>query len=163
MALGGTTSELARYLNITQKQLRYLEQLGVLKKVSHNRWDVTKCAAAYIRHLQDNNGKSRLEQYREQHMKAKAEIAEIEAMERKKQVAFVDDIHEEYEDMVLKLRAKLLLIPRQMSAMAVPGDQRGREILWRRALNDALKEISNDGAVKQKRNRRKSGNDSEAA
>lgn len=153
-----STADMAKYLNITQKQLRYLEQTGVLKKSGHNTWHGANTAHAYIKHLQETKGKSLIEQYREQHLKAKAEIAEIEAMEMKRQVAFVDDIHEAYQDMILNLRSKILLIPRTLSAIQVPPDARGREIVWRQALQAALKEIALDGTVKQTRHSRKSKN-----
>jgi DNA-binding transcriptional MerR regulator len=151
-----STSDMAKYLNITQKQLRYLEQTAILKRIAHNRWHGTNTAHAYIKHLQDTTGKSLLDQYRETLMKAKAEIAEIEAMEMKRQVAFVDDIDEAYADMILNLRAKILNIPRSLSAVQVPSDARGREIVWKKALQAALKEIAQDGIIKRPRTRRKS-------
>jgi len=157
MAVECSTAELAKYLNITQKQLRTLQQNGVLKRIGHNRWNPTQCAHLYIKYLQESQGQSNFEKYREQHMKAKAEVAEIQAMELKGEVAYVDELHAEYEDLVLQLRTKLLQLPRRLSTVSVPRESRGREIIWRRALHDALKEIaSDDGVVKPRKNSRKS-------
>lgn len=47
-----STADIASFLNLTQTQLRALERDGILKRDGHNKWDPTKCAAAYIRWLQ---------------------------------------------------------------------------------------------------------------
>ncbi|WP_294348458.1 hypothetical protein [Prosthecochloris sp.] len=53
-----TTVELARFLNIDQAKIRVLEGRGVIKKAKHNAWDPVKCAAAYIRYMQDEMKKT---------------------------------------------------------------------------------------------------------
>ncbi|NTU68939.1 MAG: hypothetical protein HGB02_08680 [Chlorobiaceae bacterium] len=47
-----STADIARFLNLTQNQLRNLEHNGIITRAGHNQWDPTKCAAAYIRWLQ---------------------------------------------------------------------------------------------------------------
>jgi|GEM_PF-5479496 len=49
---GISTSEMAKFLNITVKDLRGLEEAGVLRRVSRNRWNPTDNAHSYLKHLQ---------------------------------------------------------------------------------------------------------------
>lgn len=77
-----STESLAQYLNVTASDVRRLEREGVIRRVAYNKWDPTKCAAAFIRHLQSGKGDKAAE-YKEKLLKAKAELAEIEAKRKR--------------------------------------------------------------------------------
>lgn len=152
MAVECSTAELAKYLNITQKQLRTLEQNGVLKRIAHNRWNPTQCAHLFIKHLQESRGKSNLEVYREQHMKAKAEMAEMSAALMAGELGYVEEIRQDYEDEVLQIRTTLLTnLPRVLSLLPQSKTTRARENEYRNAVRKELHAISRDRSKKQTR------------
>ena len=49
--------------------------------------------------------------------------------------------HEIYRDTVLNMRAKLLQLPRRLSVIMLPPAPREREIVLRKELQDALREL----------------------
>ena len=137
-----STSELAKYLNVTQKQLRYLEQTGVLRKVAHNNWNATDCAAKYIRHLQETKGQSNEEKYRERLVAAKAELAEMEAAERAGELCNYEDIMRVIVDEQIQVRTAITTkLPRVISLLELPVSARDREIVIRSALTKELRSI----------------------
>jgi phage terminase Nu1 subunit (DNA packaging protein) len=49
---GISTKALAKYLNLSVKQVRTLEAAKVFTSLGRNQWDPTNCVHAYIKHLQ---------------------------------------------------------------------------------------------------------------
>jgi len=155
-----TTSEFAKYLNITQKQLRYLEQTGVLRKVAHNDWDAMECAGKYIRHLQESRGQSPEEKYRERLMAAKAEIAEMDAAERSGELCDYEDIMRIIDDEQIQIRTAITTrLPRVVSLLDLPASAREREIAIRWALTKELKSIVRGKVTRKTRKAKDPGAD----
>jgi phage terminase Nu1 subunit (DNA packaging protein) len=147
-----TTQQLSEILGVSDELVRLLSRQNVLPKKGRNEFDLREAVPAFYSRSNsaDNEAASQYEIERTRFMKAKADTAEMAAGLMAKELERVDVIHEIYSDMILKMRAKILLIPRSLSVVPVPNDARGREIIWRNALNEALKEIANNEQPKQR-------------
>lgn len=140
-----TTQELAEHLNIPPRNIRFLEESGVLKKEGHNRWDPIKTSAAYIRWLQENNGVTKINEYRERHMKAKMEMAEMESELIAGRLVDYEESISPALDEVIQIRTTLItLLPRALSLMAIPKTTREKEIVFRNVVRRQLESVSNN-------------------
>lgn len=142
-----TGKELAEMLGVSSRRVQQLAEAKVLVKAKRDDYPVTENIHAFIAFKIQERVKE-LSNFETQELrlkKAQADIAEHKLAEMTGRFVDADVVHEAYRDQVLKMREKLLQLPRRLSLLSLPPEPRSREILLRRELNDALLEISKAG------------------
>ena len=138
-----TVGQLAETLGISTRRVQQYVTDGVFKKAKRGVYLLPECVQAYtdymIRTKQAELNSIDHEELRLKKMQA--DIAEHKYDVMTGKFADAELIHEIYRDVILKIRSKILRLPRRLSVISLPASPREREIALRKELNDALREF----------------------
>jgi len=107
---------LAKLLDITERRVRQLSAEGIIPKVARGRYEMVGAVRGYIRYLRElslkgevgpadyGTGRARL-------VKAKADLAEMEASQMRGELLPAPDVKRAWTDIVALMRARLLVLP----------------------------------------------------
>lgn len=145
-----TQQELADYLDISARMVRYLLEEGVFHKEANGKLDKDKCRIAYIRHLREQAAgrKSEHTEYdligeRARLAKAQADKTELEVGTLQGKLLLAEDVLKEWQKLLAACKAKLMAIPTKC-ALQIVSLQEPTEIerFLKRMIYEALTELS---------------------
>lgn len=144
------TKTIAKMFNMTERNVRYLVEEGVIARVAHGRYDLTDTVSRYITFLKmASDGldgtvvEESLEYEKWLHEKAKREKAEIELAHIKKEMHKSDEVENVLNHMVMAFRSKMLSMPSKVALqLTTIEDANQIEVLLERDIHQALKELS---------------------
>jgi phage terminase Nu1 subunit (DNA packaging protein) len=107
---------LAKLLDITERRVRQLSAEGIIPKVARGRYEMVGAVRGYIRYLRDLSLKGEVgpADYgieRARLVKAKADLAEMEASQMRGELLPAPDVKRAWTDIVALMRARLLVLP----------------------------------------------------
>ncbi|WP_339198472.1 hypothetical protein MKY27_05790 [Solibacillus sp. FSL R5-0449] len=144
------TKALAKMFNMTERNVRYLVEEGIIARVNHGRYDLIDTVSRYITFLKMSNDgldeskvQESLEYEKWLHEKAKREKAEIELSHLKKEMHKADEIEKVLNHMLTSFRSKMLSLPSKTALLlASKDDPKEIEALLERDIYEALAELA---------------------
>lgn len=144
------TKALAKMFNMTERNVRYLVEEGIIARVNHGRYDLIDTVSRYITFLKMSNDgldeskvQESLEYEKWLHEKAKREKAEIELSHLKKEMHKADEIENVLNHMLTSFRSKMLSLPSKTALLlASKDDPKEIEALLERDIYEALAELA---------------------
>ena len=104
--------------NMTERNVRYLVEEGIIARVNHGRYDLIDTVSRYVTFLKMSNDgldeskvQESLEYEKWLHEKAKREKAEIELSHIKKEMHKADEVEKVLNHMLASFRSKMLALP----------------------------------------------------
>lgn len=145
------TKAIAKMFNMTERNVRYLVEEGIIARVAHGRYDLNDTVSRYVTFLKmsydgidENKVMESLEYERWLHEKAKREKAEIELAHIKREMHKADEVERVLNHMVMAFRSKMLSLPSKSALLlASKDDPKVIEALLERDINEALNELAN--------------------
>lgn len=135
---------------MTERNVRYLVEEGVISRVTHGRYDLIDTVSRYITFLKmsfdgidENKVMESLEYEKWLHEKAKREKAEIELAHIKKEMHKADEVEKVQNHMVMAFRSKMLSLPSKVALqLANKDDPKLIEAILERDIQEALSELA---------------------
>lgn len=145
------TKALAKMFNMTERNVRYLVEEGIIARVNHGRYDLIDTVSRYITYLKMSNDgldeskvQESLEYEKWLHEKAKREKAEIELSHIKKEMHKADEVEKVLNHMLASFRSKMLALPSKATLLlSIKDDPKEIEALLERDIYEALGELAN--------------------
>lgn len=144
------TKVISKMFNMTERNVRYLVDDGVIARVAHGRYDLIDTVSRYVTFLKmsyDGIDESKviesLDYEKWLHEKAKREKAEIELSHIKKEMHKADEVEKVQNHMMMAFRSKLLSLPSKLALqLASKDDPKMIEALLERDIHEALAELA---------------------
>jgi len=140
------TSELAAIVGKTPQWIRQLTRDGVLKQEDRGKYQLGKSVQAYIDHVtgnKENNNGPKLVDHKTEFMRIKAEMAELELEEKRKNLHSTADVEYAWGRLLVEFRERLAgLPPKLANDLSYMTDQKGIRVLLEGKINDALIELA---------------------
>ena len=143
-----TTKIVAQYLDLSERRVRQLRDEGVIQEARPGLYDLQPTVARYIQYL-GGAGKENLNEERRRLTAAKREAAEMDNEQRRGDLHSTADFEKGIKTMLLNVRSRFLIIPAKLSPSlaAMGGDQAGIFDTLKRAIDEALEEMSQYNAA----------------
>lgn len=150
---GQPPAVIARLLDLSERRVQQLSREGVIPKAERGNYDLIGAVRGYVRYLRDMVQKSQggvadLPAERARLVKAKADLAELEARQRYGELAPVSETALAWAAVAARLRARLVVLPDKLAPLvADAGSPAAVRKLLRTAIFDALAEIAETPVV----------------
>ena len=142
------TAVIARLLDLTERRVQQLSREGVIPKGEHGRYDLIGAVRGYVRYLRDlalraDAGVADYGIERARLIKARADLAEMEAAQKRGELIPAHEVRHAWGEIVAHLRARLLVLPDKIApivheASTIP---QARDIV-RKAVHEALADLA---------------------
>ncbi|MFJ7662382.1 hypothetical protein ACIQXW_08265 [Lysinibacillus sp. NPDC097162] len=144
------TKTIAKMFNMTERNVRYLVEEGVIARVAHGRYDLIDTVSRYITFLKmsfdgidENKVMESLDYEKWLHEKAKREKAEIELAHLKREMHKADEVEKIQNHMVMAFRSKMMSLPSKSALLlASKDDPKMIEALLERDIHEALAQLA---------------------
>ena len=145
-------SVITSLLDLSERRVQQLSRAGVIPKAARGRYELIGSVRGYIRHLRDINIKSETGTVdygteRARLVKAKADLAEMEASQMRGDLLLAPDVTAAWTEIVALMRAQLLALPDKIAPVVheTTSIAEARDVI-RRAIHDVLAEIASTDA-----------------
>lgn len=139
---------IASLLDISERRVQQLSRAGVIPKAARGRYELIGSVRGYIRHLRDLNikGESGTADYgteRARLVKAKADLAEMEASQMRGDLLPAPDVTAAWTEIVALIRARLLVLPDKIAPVVheTTSLNQARDVI-KKAVYEILTEIA---------------------
>jgi phage terminase Nu1 subunit (DNA packaging protein) len=139
---------ITKLLDISERRVRQLSAEGVIPKAARGRYELVGAVRGYIRYLRNLNLKGEVgaADYgieRARLVKARADLAEMEAAEKRGDLIPAPDVTAAWTEIVALMRAQLLALPDKIAPVVheTTSIAEARDVI-RRAIHDVLAEIA---------------------
>ena len=142
-----TSAAVARYLDMTERNVRTLRDKGILTEYKPGLYDLQTATKQYINFLRQKNPEAEekvdYNTERAKLVRAKRENQELELQLRKNELHTTEDIEKIVTDTLVNFRTRLLAIPAKLSPiLAKKKDQTEIFKLMKAAIDETLEELS---------------------
>ena len=142
-----TAAAVARWLDMTERNVRLLRDKGVLTECRPGLYDIQEATRQYINFLRQKNPEAEdkvdYNTERAKLVRAKRESEELELRVRKNELHTTEDIEKALTDVLVNFRTKLMAIPAKLSPiMAKKKDQTEIFKLMKTAIDETLEELA---------------------
>lgn len=142
-----TSAAVARYLDMTERNVRTLRDKGILTEYKPELYDLQTVTKQYINFLRKKNPEAEekvdYNTERAKLVRAKRENQELELQLRKNELHTTEDIEKIVTDTLVNFRTRLLAIPAKLSPiLAKKKDQTEIFKLMKAAIDETLEELS---------------------
>ena len=139
---------IAKLLDLSERRVQQLSREGVIPKAERGQYDLIGSVRGYVRYLRDQALKSQAgaPDYmaeRARFIRARADLAEMEAQEKRRSLIATDQIEAAWIAVLALLRTRLLALPDRLAPQAFDqstvGDTRN---LIRAAIREVLDDLA---------------------
>ncbi len=139
---------IAKLLDLSERRVQQLSREGVIPKATRGQYDLIGSVRGYVRYLRDQAAKAQAgapdyAAERARFIRARADIAEMEAEEKRGAVIAAEEVEAAWIAVLALLRTRLLALPDrlapQVQGAATPAAVRD---LMRGAVREALEELA---------------------
>lgn len=141
-------SVITSLLDISERRVQQLSKAGVIPKASRGRYELIGSVRGYIRHLRDLNlkgeaGNADYGTERARLVKAKADLAEMEASQMRGDLLPAPDVKVAWTEIVALMRARLLVLPDKIAPVVheTTSLNQARDVI-KKAIHEVLAEIA---------------------
>ena len=145
-------AQLAAMLDLHGQQINTLTREGILPKVERGRYSIIDAPRAYIRYLKAKiaevkaaNRDDTIDLDKARLYKAKADIAEMEAGLRARELVTLEHIEKVMGDRLSTMRQRLLTIPTRAAPLVAGEDVNTAFETMTNLIHEALEELSTNG------------------
>ncbi|ACI97514.1 terminase small subunit, Nu1 [Rhodospirillum centenum] len=145
---GQPLAVIAKLLDLSERRVQQLSREGVIPKAERGAYDLVGAVRGYVRYLRDlaqraQGGVADLPTERTRLVKAKADLAELDAQQRRGDLVPVAETALAWAAVTARLRARLITLPDKLAPLvhdaANPAAVR---VLLRSAIVEALAELA---------------------
>jgi phage terminase Nu1 subunit (DNA packaging protein) len=139
---------IARLLDLSERRIQQLSRDGVIPKAERGQYDLVAAVRGYVAYLRDlavkaQAGAPDFGVERARLIKAKADIAEMEAEGRRGELLPAEAVEAAWTAILARLRARLLVLPDRLAPICVEeATIAGVRDQIRKAVREALLELS---------------------
>ena len=139
---------IARLLDLSERRIQQLSRDGVIPKAERGQYDLVAAVRGYVAYLRDlavraQAGAPDFGIERARLIKAKADLAEMEAHGRRGELLPAEDVEAAWTAVLARLRARLLVLPDRLAPLCVEETTiAGVRDQIRKAVREALDELS---------------------
>lgn len=139
---------IAKLLDLTERRVQQLGREGVIPKAERGQYDLVGAVRGYVRYLRDQASRARdgvadFGTERARLVKAKADLAEMEARQRQGELLPATGVEEAWTEVLGRLRARLLVLPDRLAPLVHEETTiAGARTLIRQGIADALAELA---------------------
>ena len=143
-----TLAVIARLLDLTERRVQQLGRDGVIPKAEHGRYDLVGAVRGYVRYLRDQAARSQsgvvdFGAERARLVKAKADLAEMDAESRRGDLLPAAQVEEAWIAVLARLRSRLLVLPDRLAPLVHEETTlAGARNQIRHAIAEALTELA---------------------
>jgi len=139
---------IARLLDLSERRVQQLSREGVIPKAERGQYDLIGCVRGYVRYLRDQAlraqaGAPDYAAERARFIRARADLAEMEAEEKRRSLIAAEQIEAAWIAVLALLRTRLLALPDRLAPQAFEqstvGDTRN---LIRTAIREVLDDLA---------------------
>lgn len=147
-----TAAAVARYLDMTERNVRTLRDKGVLTEYKPGLYDLKTATQQYINFLRKKNPdaeeKVDYNTERAKLVRAKRESQELELQLRKNELHTAEDVEQVMTDMLIRFKTRLMAMPAKLSPiLAKKTDQTEIFKLMKTGVDEALEELADFDTV----------------
>lgn len=140
---------IAKLLDLSERRIQQLSREGVIPKATRGQYDLIGSVRGYVRYLRDQavSAQAGAPDYaaeRARYIRARADLAEMEANQRRGSLIAADDAEAAWIAVLALLRTRVLSLPDRLAPQV--HDQRsvaGTRNLLRGSLREALEDLAN--------------------
>ena len=150
--MAGTTQPIAviaKLLDLSERRVQQLSREGVIPKATRGQYDLVGSVRGYVRYLRDQavSAQAGAPDYaaeRARYIRARADLAEMEANQRRGALIAADDIEVAWIKVLALLRTRVLALPDRMAPQvhALASLSETRNLLGAN-LREALEDLAN--------------------
>ena len=138
---------MAALLLLTPRHVGKLAERGVLPRHSSGKFDLVSTVQGYIQHLRKANGfgdeLGNAAEHKLRLVKAKADVADIEAKKAAGKYVAIDDVERTWADLVIRFRQRTLYIAHRAAPLvAVEGSAAACHRIIEALVHEALNELA---------------------
>lgn len=139
---------IARLLDLTERRVQQLSREGVIPRGERGRYDLVGSVRGYVRYLRDQaaraqDGVADFGAERARLIKAKADLAEMDAAQRRGDLLPATGVEEAWIAVLGRLRARLLVLPDRLAPLVHEETTiAGARALIRRTVAETLTELA---------------------
>ena len=139
---------IARLLDLTERRVQQLAREGVIPRADRGQYDLVGAVRGYVRFLREQaaraeTGAPDLGAERARLVKAKADLAEMEARARRRDLLPAAEVEDAWTAILATLRARLLTLPDRLAPLVNEETTlAGSRALIRRAITETLAELA---------------------
>lgn len=141
-------SVITSLLDLSERRVQQLSRAGVIPKAARGRYELIGSVRGYIRHLRDLNlkgetGNADYGTERARLVKAKADLAEMEASRMRGDLLPAPDVKSAWTEIVALMRARLLVLPDKIAPVVheTTSLNQARDVI-KKAIYEVLTEIA---------------------
>lgn len=141
-------SVISSLLDISERRVQQLSKAGVIPKAARGRYELIGSVRGYIRHLRDLNlkgeaGNADYGTERARLVKAKADLAEMEASQMRGDLLSAPDVKVAWTEIVALMRARLLVLPDKIAPVVheTTSLNQAKDVI-KKAIHEVLTEIA---------------------
>lgn len=144
---------ITRLLDLSERRVQQLAREGVIPRAERGNYDLVGAVRGYVRYLREQVSRAEagiadLGSERARLVKAKADLAEMEAAERREDLLPAPDVTAAWTEIMALVRARLLALPDKIAPVVHEttsiAEARG---VVRKAIHDVLAEIASTEVV----------------
>lgn len=141
-------SVIAKLLDLSERRVQQLSREGVIPKATRGQYELIGSVRGYVRYLRDQAIKAQAgapdyAEERARFIRARADLAEMEAQEKRGCVIAAGDVEDAWIAVLTLLKTRLLALPDQLAPLAFDqptvGDTRN---LIRRSMREVLDDLA---------------------
>lgn len=139
---------IARLLDLTERRVQQLGREGVIPRSERGRYDLVGAVRGYVRYLREqaaraHEGAADFGAERARLVKAKADLAEMEAAQRRGDLLPADRVEDAWTAVLARLRSRLLVLPDRLAPLVHEETTiAGARAVIRRVIAEALTELA---------------------
>jgi len=140
---------IAKLLDLSERRVQQLSREGVIPKATRGQYDLIGSVRGYVHYLRDQavSAQAGAPDYaaeRARYIRARADLAEMEAAQRRGALIAADDIEAAWIAILALLRTRLLSLPDRLAPLVHEQDNlAGTRGLLRATLREALEDLAN--------------------
>jgi phage terminase Nu1 subunit (DNA packaging protein) len=139
---------IAKLLDLSERRVQQLSREGVIPKATRGQYDLVGSVRGYVRYLRDQAAKAQAgapdyASERARFIRARADLAEMEAEEKRGAVIPAGDVEAAWVAVLALLRTRLLALPDRLATVVhAETSAAGVRDVIRNAIREALEELA---------------------
>lgn len=139
---------IAKLLDLSERRVQQLSREGVIPKATRGQYDLVGSVRGYVCYLRDQAAKAQAgapdyAAERARFIRARADLAEMEAEEKRGSVIAAEDVEAAWIAMLALLRTRLLALPDRLAPQVhAEANPAGVRDVMRGAIREALEELA---------------------
>lgn len=139
---------IAKLLDLSERRVQQLSREGVIPKATRGQYDLVGSVRGYVRYLRDQAlraqaGAPDYASERARFIRARADLAEMEAEEKRGSLIAAEDVETAWIAVLAALRTRLLALPDRLAPrLHAEESPAGMRDLMRGAVREALEELA---------------------